>query len=392
MSKTVLVSGAGVGGSTVAYWLAHNGFEVTVVERAHAQRSSGNPVDVKGPAIEVAEKMGILDRLQAAGSAVNRMTFVDAHGRPTAHIGLELFQGGAGDREVEIPRADLAAILLDTAREAGIEFLWGDTITGLRQDPDGVAVTFAHAGPRRFDAVIGADGLHSNVRRLAFGAEAEFVRHMGVYVATVQLDRPFGADTEVLVHNTPGRAVTVHPSKGRAVAAFMFRSAAVPGFDHRDLDQHKRLVTEAFPEPSWRLPELVERVRAADDLYFDSVSQVRMPSWSTGRIVLLGDAASCLSLFGDGSTLAMTGAYTLATAMAATDDPAEAFRRYERQHRTLVEPKLKGFSAATMLLLPATRAGIAARNAFTRVLPLVTTIGAARRRRNGAAATSGDRR
>src|SRR5690242_10468364 len=116
MSKTVLVSGAGVGGSTVAYWLARNGFEVTVVERAATQRSSGNPVDVKGPAVDVAEKMGVLDRLRAAGSAVNRMTFIDADGRPTARIALEAFQGGAGDREVELPRADLAAILLDAAR------------------------------------------------------------------------------------------------------------------------------------------------------------------------------------------------------------------------------------------------------------------------------------
>lgn len=162
MGKAVLISGAGVGGSTLAYWLTRRGFDVTVVEHAAGQRSSGNPVDVKGPAVDVAEKMGILDRLQAMGSSVNRMTFVNADGRRTARIGLEAFQGGAGEREVEVPRADLAAVLLETARDKA-EFLWGDSIAGLHQDADRVNVSFAQADSRRFDIVIGADGLHSNV-------------------------------------------------------------------------------------------------------------------------------------------------------------------------------------------------------------------------------------
>lgn len=201
-----------------------------------------------------------------------------------------------------------------------------------------------------------------------------------MYVATVQLDAPFGDDTEVLIYNTPGRAVSVHPSKGRAVAAFMFRRDAVPGFDYRDLDQHKQLVAEAFADESWRLPELLDRVRNVEDLYFDSVSQVQLPTWSKGRIALLGDAASCLSLFGDGSTLAMAGAYTLAEELAATDDLQQAFDRYQQRHRVLVEPKQKGFASAAMILLPASRAGIAARNAFTRLMPMMTAVSAVRRR------------
>ncbi|WP_433758596.1 FAD-dependent monooxygenase [Nocardia sp. CA-135398] len=374
MNKTVLISGAGIGGATLAYWLADRGFRVTVVERARDKRSSGNPVDVKGPAIDVVERMGIMPQLRAANSAVSQMNFVNASGRRVARVDLKAFQGSAGDREVEIPRADLAAILLDASRESA-EFLWGDTITGLSQHTDGVDVAFEHADPRSFDFVIGADGLHSVVRRLTFGDESEFVRHMGIYIATIRIDAPFGSDSEVLIYNTPGRALSVHPTKGRALAAFMFRHNGVPGFDHRDTELHKRLVIEAFTDQGWRVPELLDRVRDTDDLFFDSVSKGELPSWSDGRIALLGDAASCVSLFGDGSTLAIAGAYTLAEELAATpEDHETAFQRYETRHRVLVDPKLNGVATAASMLIPATKAGIALRNTATRVLPAVTAL------------------
>ncbi|MEV6339932.1 FAD-dependent monooxygenase [Nocardia vinacea] len=374
MNKTVLISGAGVGGSTLAYWLAERGFQVTVVERATGQRSSGNPVDVKGPAIDVVERMGIMPRLRAANSAVSHMNFVNASGRRVARVDLKAFQGSAGEREVEVPRADLAAILLAASSDKA-EFLWGDTVTGLTQHAEGVDVTFEHTQPRRFDFVIGADGLHSAVRRLTFGDESEFVRHMGIYIATIRLDEPFGSDREVLIYNTPGRALSVHPTKGRALAAFMFRHKGVPGFDHRDIELHKRLVIEAFTDQGWRVPELLDRIRDTDDLFFDSVSKGELPRWSDGRIALLGDAASCVSLFGDGSTLAIAGAYTLAEELAATpEDHQAAFQRYETRHRVLVDPKLNGVATAASMLIPATKAGIALRNTATRVLPAVTAI------------------
>ncbi|MFQ6326522.1 FAD-dependent monooxygenase [Nocardia sp. CWNU-33] len=374
MNKTVLISGAGIGGSTLAFWLARRGFEVTVVERAAGARSSGNPVDVKGPAVDVVEQMGVMPQLRAAGSDVSRMSFVDGRGRQVAYVDLKAFQGSAGAREVEVPRADLANILLDAGREQ-YEFLWNDTITDLAQDPAGVDVTFAAAPPRRFDLVIGADGLHSAVRRLAFGEETAFLTHQGIYVATLRIAEPFGSDKEVLIYNTPGRALAVHPTRGRAVAAFMFRHQGIPGYDHRDTEQHKLTLIEAFTDQGWRVPELLDRVRDTDDLFFDSVSKGELPQWSDGRIALLGDAASCVSLFGDGTTLAIAGAYTLAEALTADPDNHEAaFRNYERQHRMLVEPKLNGVTAAAALLIPATRAGIAIRNAATRVVPAVTAV------------------
>ncbi|MFD0365213.1 FAD-dependent monooxygenase [Nocardia sp. GCM10030253] len=374
MNKTVLISGAGIGGSTLAFWLARGGFEVTVVERAAGARSSGNPVDVKGPAVDVVEQMGVMPQLRAAGSDVSRMSFVDGRGRQVAHVDLKAFRGSAGAREVEVPRADLANILLDAGGEQA-EFLWNDTITSLTQGPDGVDATFATARPRRFDLVIGADGLHSAVRRLAFGDDNEFIEHQGIYVATLRIDQPFGDDREVLIYNTPGRALAVHPTRGKAIAAFMFRHKGVPGYDHRDTALHKRMVIDAFTDQGWRLPELLDQVRSTDDLFFDSVSKGELPRWSDGRIALLGDAASCVSLFGDGSTLAIAGAYTLAEELAAEPgDHESAFRRYEKRHRVLVEPKLNGVTAAAALLIPATRSGIAVRNAATRVVPAVNAI------------------
>ncbi|MEC3913971.1 FAD-dependent monooxygenase [Nocardia sp. CDC160] len=368
MSKKALISGAGIAGSTLGYWLGRNGFEVTIVERAKAQRSSGNPIDVKGPAVEVVEAMGVMPKLRAVASRVDRMSFVDTAGRRRSGLRLSAFQGGAGAREVEVARTDLAAILLDSARDR-VEIRWGDSISDLTQDAEGVDVGFESGATERYDFVIGADGLHSNVRRLAFGAESEFIHHMGMYAATLPVDRAFGDETEVVMLNQPGRAISVHPAKGKAVAAFLFRRAAVPGFDHRDLSQHKRLVAEAYSEPLDIFADVLDQLKAADDIYFDSVSRISLPHWSSGRIALLGDAGSSLSLFGDGSTLAIAGAHTLAEELTRTPDhPETAFAAYERRHRTLVEPKQRGFRAATALMVPASAAGIAIRNTVTRFL------------------------
>lgn len=361
---TVLISGAGVAGSALAYWLTRYGFQPTVVERSEGQRSSGNPVDVRGEAMNVAERMGILPRLREAATSVSGIAFVTASGRRIGQLPV----GRPNGAEVEVPRADLAAILYDTAREHA-EFGFDDSITELRQDADGVDVTFAKGAPRRFDLVVGADGLHSAVRRIVFGPESGYVRHLGMYVATLQLGYPAADPGTVLMYNMPGRSVSVHPVNGNAMAAFIFRSPAIPGLDNRDTAACKQIVLDAYRGGGWELPSLLGRLSAADDLYFDSVSRVRLPAWSAGRAALLGDAASCMSLFGNGSSLAITGAETLARALGATpDDYATAFRAYETEHRVRVRPTQRGRLIAGALLVPATRAGITVRDLAVRLL------------------------
>jgi 2-polyprenyl-6-methoxyphenol hydroxylase-like FAD-dependent oxidoreductase len=170
------------------------------------------------------------------------------------------------------------------------------------------------------------------------------------------------------MYNLPGRSVSVHPVTGSAMAAFIFRHPAIAGLDHRDLAACKRVVLDAYDGGGWELPRLLGRVRAADDLYFDSVSRVRLPAWWQGRVALLGDAASCMSLFGNGSSLAIGGAATLARALAAAPgDHATAFRAYEAEHRARVRPTQRGRLIAGALLVPSTRAGIAARDLAVRL-------------------------
>jgi 2-polyprenyl-6-methoxyphenol hydroxylase-like FAD-dependent oxidoreductase len=362
----VLISGAGVAGPTLAYWLGRNGFQVTVIERSAGLRSSGNPVDVRGPALPVADAMGIVPQLRAAATRATAMRVVDATGRQVARVRMR-GDGGAGP-EVELPRGDLAAVLYRAAREHA-EVVFDDTITGLRQDSGGVEVTFDRSAPRRFDLVVGADGLHSTVRRLAFGPESRYIRHVGLYVATLPLGQAAEPLDEVVLFNTPGRLVSVHPGRGDALAAFIFRGPAVPDLDYRDTARHRQLVTDAYAGAGWRVPELLERVRDTDDLYFDAVSRVRLPAWSTGRVTLVGDAASCVSLLGDGSSLAMAGAYALAMALATNRDRQdEALRRYERAHRARVRPKQRNIRFAAGLLVPKSGPGLAVRNLAARAM------------------------
>jgi 2-polyprenyl-6-methoxyphenol hydroxylase-like FAD-dependent oxidoreductase len=366
---TVLISGAGIGGPTLAYWLARHGFRPTVVERAAGPRSSGSPVDVRGPAVAVADRMGVTKRLREAATDVTALSFVNGAGRQVGRVNLRALRQAAASREVEVTRTDLASILHEASRDSA-EYLFGDTVTALDQDGAGVDVTFEKAAPRRFDLVIGADGLHSATRRLAFGPESEFVRHMGLYVATTQLSGPAANPRDVVIHNAPGRMAALHPVHGRPVAAFIFRSPAVRDFRPRDVDQHKRILADTYGRDGWQVPELLGRALAADDLWFDSVSQVRLGRWSLGRVALLGDAASSVSLFGDGSTLAMAGGYTLAAELAASPaDPGAAFARYEAGHRALVGPKQGGIATAAALMVPATPYGIATRNLASRLWP-----------------------
>jgi 2-polyprenyl-6-methoxyphenol hydroxylase-like FAD-dependent oxidoreductase len=362
--RKALISGAGIAGATAAYWLAKAGFDVTIVEQAADLRSSGSPVDVRGPAVEVAERMGVMARIRAADTCVRAMLFVNSRGHVVSRVDMRNTWAERGD--VELSRGELAAILRDALPD-DVEFQFGNSVTAVKQDADGVTADFVSGPARRFDVVIGADGAHSGVRALAFGPETDYLKHLGVYIATLPLDGETG--TDLVMYNTPGRAVAIHPAGGHPGAAFMFRAPQIPQFDHRDIDQHKRLLCDAYAGAGWRVPELLDRVRAADDLYFDSVSRIQVPTWSRGRIGLVGDAASCVSLFGDGSSLAMTGAFTLADSLNG-DIPA-GLRTYEVRHRPQRAAKENSVAYATRLLIPATSAGIAVRNVAMYLMPLV---------------------
>ncbi len=360
--RTALISGAGIAGVTLAHWLARDGWQTTLVERAGDLRSSGNPVDIRGPALPVAERMGILADLRAVATHATAVRLLDPDGRSIARIPVP-----SRDGEIEVLRGDLAQVLW-SATKNDAELLFDDTITGLRQDPDGVDVTFERAAPRRFDLVVGADGLHSAVRRIAFGPESAFSEHLGLYVATVQLGGPPDNPDEVVLLNVPGRLLALHPARGEAGAAFIFRHPQISDLGRGDTLRQKQVIAEAYRGVGWAVPAILDRLKSIEDLYFDAVSRVRLDSWSRGRITLLGDAASSVSLFGDGSTLAMAGAYHLAKALSqAPEDLGVALRGYESAHRRLTTPKHRHVHRVAGLLVPESRFALSPRNTVARV-------------------------
>lgn len=359
--RSVLVVGAGIAGSTLAYWLGREGMEVTVVEQATGQRSSGSPVDVRGRALAVVDHMNLQAPLRQVATLATTLTVLDRHGRSIGSIPTQANPGN-----LEVPRSDLAAILTSAARDHA-EFVYDDTVRALHDDGRGVEVSFERGAERRFDLVVGADGLHSRVRRLVFGPESRFSSHLGLYIATTTLDGPADDPTTVVMHNAAGRSVAIHPARGREIAAFIFRHPRLP--EHHDQDHHRRqLIGDTYTGMGWRVPELLERLAYSDDLYVDAVSRIRLDTWTRGRVVVLGDAASCTSLLGEGSSMAIVGAATLAQALTAQpSDPTAALQRYERVHRPRVLRHQRGAATTSHVLVPATRAGVTARNMIVRI-------------------------
>lgn len=354
----VLISGASIAGPALAFWLNRYGFDVTVVEKALEVRHGGQAVDFKGPTHHtVLQKMGILDAVKRASVAENDGAIVNARGRTIGTV-PGAFSGG----EINIPRGDLARILYDLTSDSS-EYLFGNSITSLTETGEGVDVTFTQEAPRTFDLVIGADGIHSNVRRLAFGPESDYVTHLGYYYALADLE---AGDDDVL-YNEPGRMVGLGGSK--APAFFVFASEPLPAA--RNADVQKQQLTNAYRGGSWRLPELMAKIPGASEFYLDSISRVSADHYSRGRIALVGDSAYGNALGGFGTGLAVVGAYVLAGELhRAGGDYTVAFDRYEQSYRDYASISQK--INAGRLLAPRCRLGIIGRNVLFTVLKLFT--------------------
>ncbi|MET8846866.1 FAD-dependent monooxygenase [Amycolatopsis sp. NPDC004625] len=335
----VLVAGASIAGPALAHWLRRRGAEVTVVERAPGLRPGGQAVDARGITREVIRRMGLDAAVRAARTETAGAHTVDADGAV-----LETFRadddGGDGYiSEIEILRGDLSQVLYDDTRD-GVEYVFGDRIAELVQDADGVDVTFAGGGRRRFDLVVGADGLHSALREQVFGPRERFVRHLGHVMAFYSVPNEFGLDRWLLEHQEGGRSAMLRPigDATRAMAMFSFTSPAFD-VDHRDVEAQKGLLRERVAGLGWLTPQLLAHLDDTPDFYLDQVAQVVMDRWASGRVALLGDAAfSSSPLSGQGTGLALIGAYLLAGELAAAGwDPAAGFAAYERRMRPFVE-------------------------------------------------------
>jgi 2-polyprenyl-6-methoxyphenol hydroxylase-like FAD-dependent oxidoreductase len=337
--KDILISGASIAGPALAYWLRKRGFNPTVVERAPAPRPGGQAVDLRGAGRTVVERMGLMGQIRAVVLEQHGIAFVDASGRAKARMPADAFGGEGIVSEIEVLRGDLGQVLYE-ATAADTEYLFDDTITALDQDDTGVSVTFENAAPRRFALVVGADGLHSTVRGLAFGPESDCVRPLNCYTAWFTAPADFDLGGWFLMHNAPGgRVASARPGRlpGEVKAGLSFRSAPLR-YDRRDLAAQGELVARAFTGVGWEAPRLLAAMRTAPDFAFDSMGQVRLDRWSAGRAALLGDAGYCPTpLTGLGTSLALVGAYVLAGELERSQgDHIAAFGRYEEVMRPYV--------------------------------------------------------
>jgi 2-polyprenyl-6-methoxyphenol hydroxylase-like FAD-dependent oxidoreductase len=363
--KTALISGVGIAGPTLAFWLKAAGFQPTLVENAPALRAGGYVIDFWGLGYDIAERMGLRRSIDRAGYHMRELRIVDARGRRVSGFGTRVFDELTGGRYVTIGRSELSRLLYEKIKD-GTEVIFGDEIVGLEERGDAVEVKFKHASERRFDLVIGADGLHSTVRRLTFGPQDRFEKRLGYMVAAFEARgyRPRDEDVYVM-YGEPGRMLgRVALRDDRTLFLFVFAADADTQAALLDEPAQKAFLHARYGSDNWECAHILGELDRTRDLYFDRVSQIVMPSWSRGRVALVGDAAFCISLVaGQGAALAMTAAYVLAGELAKADGRhAEGFGNYEKALRAFVDSKQQAAERFATAFAPRTRWGLFFRN------------------------------
>ena len=366
--KKVLVSGASIAGLSTAYWLRELGYHVTIVELASAPRLGGAAINVQGEALARARQMGIFAQLKAHRLPPSQLTFKNAdevaeNALPPQNEQVPL--AGEDPEEMEIERDKLVTILLG-ALQNSVDFLFNNRITELSETADAVQVTFKQGPARAFDLVFGCDGLHSGVRQLWFGPESEYAYFMEHYASLTIVNHLLLAENTAQLYNTPGKGVLLNAYNGKTDIIFWFFSESELPYDYRDAAQQREIVLNQFAGQGWRTAELLAEVEAAGISYFDKFSQIKMPSWTKGRVALVGDAGYCASpAAGIGASLAMSGAAAIAEALATHNGNfGPAFQAYNQALRPFIEEVQA--TAATMLhtfFVPKTQEAIRARNA-----------------------------
>ncbi len=370
---SVLISGIGIAGPTLAYWLSVYGIESTLVERAPRLRTGGYVIDFWGSGFDVAERMGLLADIRRDGYDIQELRLVNGCGRRVGGFKVEVFRAITQGRYVSIPRSDLAKNIFRKI-EGRCETIFDDSIKAIDQKPGGVDVTFEHARARRFDVVIGADGLHSVVRQLAFGKEQRFEKFLGLWVAAFEAAGYQPRDEDIYIsHSVPGKqAGRLSLRNNRTLFLFIFTDNGQSPVAAFDTKTHKKILRAQFGDMDWECPQILAAMESCDDIYFDRVSQICMNTWSQGRVGLIGDAAFCPSfLAGQGSALSMVAAYVLAGELGrARHTPEEALRRYEERLQAFMSGKQKAAEKLAGSFAPRTRFGLFLRNQITKAFAL----------------------
>ena len=370
----ILISGAGIAGPTLAYWLHQYGLKPTVVERSPQLRRDGHIIDFWGVGFDVAERMGLLPDIRREGYLVREVRVVGRNENQVAGFPVDSVARIANGRYISIPRGELAALIYPTI-EGSVETIFNDSIASIDETASDIRVTFDSGTVRDFDFVIGADGLHSRVRGVAFGPEVEFEHYLGYKVAAFAASGYAPRDDLVYVmHTEVGQQVGRFALRGDRTL-FFFIFAETSGATPDDVGAQKRLLRQRFGDSGWECPLILNALDSANDLYFDRLSQISMKSegglsWTPGRVSLVGDAAWCVSLLaGQGSSIAMAGAYILARELnRAGGDYTTAFARYENQFAAFVMRKQRAALKFAGTFAPKSRLSMRVRNSIMNLL------------------------
>jgi 2-polyprenyl-6-methoxyphenol hydroxylase-like FAD-dependent oxidoreductase len=362
--KKVLVSGASFAGLSTACWMNELGYKVTVVEIASGLKMGGTPVNVEGNTVAIVKRMGIFEQIKSNRLVMETLEFKNEDDTTDGTMILKREDKELPGDECEIERNTLLNILFDTVKK-DVEFIFNNSITALNETKDNIEVTFKDGSQQAFDLVFGCDGIHSAVRKIWFGAEAEYLHFLGQYFSITIVNKLLIKQNTTQFYNVPGKAIMLNGYNNKTDIIFCFRSEKEILYDYRDEEQQRKIIVEQFKGQSWRTAELLEEVRNAKTFYFDKLCQVKMPSWTKGRVALVGDAGYCASpAAGKGGSLAIDGAAALADAFQQHNGNFElAFQAYNKNFRPFIEEvQAKVVSIGLEMLVPGTKEAIRKRN------------------------------
>jgi 2-polyprenyl-6-methoxyphenol hydroxylase-like FAD-dependent oxidoreductase len=367
----IAISGAGIAGPTLAYWLRKSRHDVLLIEQTPELRSGGYVIDFWGVGYDIAERMGLIPRIRELGYQVREVCFVDGLGRTRGAFSTDVFTRMTNGRFTSLRRSDLSALIYE-ALDGSVETIFGDSIAAIEDAGFFARIRLNHAGPRDVDLVVGADGLHSRVRELVFGPQKAFEVSLGYHVAAFEVDGYRPRDELVYVsHGVPGRQVSRFSMRGdKTLFLFVFGDEYLTTEHPASDDDRKSALASVFADVGWECPQILAAMKGVQGVYFDRVSQIRMGRWAEHRTALVGDAAACVSLLaGEGTGLAMAQAYVLAGELGPRGaDHAAAFARYQERLMPFVRRKQESAAKFASSFAPKTAVGIKFRNVVTRML------------------------
>lgn len=335
--QKILICGASIAGLSTAWWLNHIGYQVTVVELASAPRIDGAAVDLNAPAVEIARRMGLYEQLKSYRLGVERIEYKDANDVTEGTIIINDGTGAPED-EIEIEREKFVKVLMDALKNK-VEFMFGDNITALEEAEDGITANFNHSGSQNYNLVIGCDGAHSGTRKIWFGPESDYAHFLGAYFSISIVNKGLIPQRTMQAFSVPYKSVMLNAYNHKTDIIFMFVSETDIPYNYRDIVRQRQIIVEQFKGERWRTAELLKEIAQSDSFYFDKFCQIKMPSWSKGRVALVGDAAYCPSpAAGQGGSMAMQGGAAIADALLKHKGNYElAFMEYDNNLRPAIK-------------------------------------------------------